>query len=242
MPEVIIIKRAPIYASMLSSAVHQLIVKAGTISTSQAPEDISNMQFVTAVLALSHANSVAVMVNGDMENSSPGVLAIVQALCTLGKELVLISDASNKQLVEDCVLNTMPSLPVTIVLVDAIEQDIGKKFDCYVLIGNNSSLYVKELFPYSDTAIHIQDCSSKLDNNHPNTSQLLLQSAADCTIISAAPNLGVFGLMTGLQLATSCSVHCRYKQRGIANKPAVLIPELLLTTGQVLLLSIIIIA
>lgn len=250
-PEVIIIspERAPLYASMLSSTVYQLIAKAESIITANIPEEYlapklkEGSQFVKAVLTLSHAHSVAVIIacNGEksgVANRLPGVLAIVQALSTLGKKVVLISDAYNKQLVENCVAHTMASVSVEVNACNQLlKQERREDFDCFVLVDKSPLAtecedHVKELFRHTHndtviTTIHIKVCGNKLGlgkvaKNAKKWSEphISLLSTADCTIMSHQCNLGAFGLMASLQLATSCSVHCRYKQHGIdVDKP-----------------------
>ena len=179
-PEVVIIspERAPLYASILSSTVYQLIAKAETIITTKISEECQTSklgegsQFVKAVLTLSRAHSVAVIVAGcgeksDVASRLSGVLALVQALFTLGKKVALISDACNKQLFENCVTHTMASDSMHVEVNschELLQQKRGKEFNCFVLVDstNESPLatecedhHVKELFQkaHSDTAI-----------------------------------------------------------------------------------------
>ena len=118
-PQVVQISResAPFFASVIGDkAVWSLSKLEQAILEDPGKRGVAHLfqksDLLKAVLALSHANRVAVTTgfpcNIDYEvkeetDGLPGALAICQALLALGKEVTLISDSGNQALFEFCV-------------------------------------------------------------------------------------------------------------------------------------------
>lgn len=118
-PQVVQISRenAPFFASVIGNKAAETLSKLEqSILEDPGKRGIAHLfqksDLLKAVLALSHANRVAVTTgfpcHTDYEvkeetDGLPGALAICQALLALGKEVTLISDSGNQGLFESCV-------------------------------------------------------------------------------------------------------------------------------------------
>ena len=180
-PEVVQLSRdgAPFFASIISeNAAHSLSKLEQAILEDPGRRGITHLfqksDLLKAVLALSHANRVAVTTgfpcHTDYEvkeetDGLPGALSICQALLALGKEVALISDSGNQALFESCVaymvsIGALKSPVPVIPYVKAKElfSTDNSRFDCFVAIersgraadGTYRTMKARDVSPYLD--------------------------------------------------------------------------------------------
>ena len=156
-PEVVQLSRdcAPFFASIVSENAAQSLSKLEqAVLEDPGRRGVAHLfqksDLLKAVLALSHANRVAITtgfpchVDYEVKEETdglPGALSICQALLALGKEVTLISDSGNQALFESCVAHMVSigalKSPVPVIPCTEAKELLGansNRFDCFLAI------------------------------------------------------------------------------------------------------------
>ena len=219
-PEVVAISNdidgEPFFASIVSLRSLEKVSKLEqmVLSSHETVHSNTNATLLKAVLVVSHASKVAILlrdfVRGEESCSLLGVFAICQALLTLEKQVVLISSDDNRQSLETSVTkmvrmgiltSKIPICPLS--KVESAGSTLES--DCLVTFSavrdSNTSAHTN---PSESSKLFVSECRNafKLDK-------------ACLPIATRFSNWGGYALSLGLYLVSSCPLHWRYKNRGI---------------------------
>ncbi len=185
----------------------------------------SDYSLLRVSLILSHANKVVLAytpTTGCQQSAVLGIMAVCQALLTLGKGVNLVVNDADQGLFDVAVVNCLTTVNafqsngLSVLSVTKITRDNIPAFDCLLTIEAQYNI-IQECFEIAQKSPHINVVAL----NSTEGICTPVGAEPECTVVSESVSTSAYALTGGLYAASTSPCHWRYKNFSInPSKPS----------------------